>query len=200
MSLLEFIKTKRSLRKVLLLGSGAVGKTSIVKVLKADQSLKEVDGDLAYHRTPFIELETVKTSRLVQGCSDEGILQLWDLSGQQDLPIHATREISRTSLGGVDLVMLVFASDNIQSLLDLASWLKVVEDYYSKESAGKEPSYILIRNKTDLKCTIDLELTDKVLKHKEKIIKYFQISCLTGNGLNNLKEWLIDQFSPQVAY
>ena len=39
---LEQIKQSRSIRKVLVAGSGAVGKTSLVRVLKESKSLQEL--------------------------------------------------------------------------------------------------------------------------------------------------------------
>ncbi|MFW9994245.1 MAG: Rab family GTPase [Candidatus Odinarchaeota archaeon] len=194
MTLRQYLKKTRNFRKVLLLGSGAVGKTSIVKVLKEHKSLEDMKGSHIYHRTAFLELESVKTSELIDGCIDDGVFQLWDLAGQSSLPVHATRDIANTTLGSVDLVLLVFASDNIQTLIEIVHWMTVVRNYYKACSIDKEPDYVLIRNKTDIESTINQGLIDHVLRNESQIIDYFEISCMTGNGLDRFKEWLVNHF------
>ncbi|MHA2210952.1 MAG: hypothetical protein ACXABV_17495 [Candidatus Thorarchaeota archaeon] len=57
-------RKKLPIRKVLIAGSGAVGKTSLVKVMKHNLSLSGIEDDTTqYHRTPFVELETVRVKR-----------------------------------------------------------------------------------------------------------------------------------------
>ncbi|MFW9994246.1 MAG: Rab family GTPase [Candidatus Odinarchaeota archaeon] len=192
MNFRQYLKKFRRVRKILLLGSGAVGKTSLVKVLKAEKSLREIDGGLKYHRTPFMELETVKTSTLVRDSEEDGVFQLWDLAGQPDLPVHAIRDIAKTTLGSVDLVILVFASNSIQTLIEVANWMKFVEKFYSKNISNKEPDYVLVRNKIDLECSMSQGFIDHVKEADKRIINYFEISCITGEGLNELKEWLVN--------
>ncbi|MFW9994247.1 MAG: Rab family GTPase [Candidatus Odinarchaeota archaeon] len=194
MSFLEFIKSKRSLKKVLLLGSGAVGKTSLVRVLKEDKSLEEFKDGLEYHRTPFLELETVTASGLLKNDPDlKGTLQLWDVAGQFDLPVHALRDISKSVLGSVDLIILMFSNENVQSLLDLAMWLEVVNEHH-KDDLKKDTIFVLISNKTDLSGDIDQGLIDQVMNAEPRIIHFFKISCMTGLGIKELKEWLVEQF------
>ncbi|MHA1214538.1 MAG: GTPase domain-containing protein [Candidatus Hodarchaeales archaeon] len=126
MALSQYLKRFRSLRKILIVGSGAVGKTSLLKVLKNGKVLKDLsDSELHYHRTPFLELDTISASGLIQ--SDiEGIFQIYDVAGQFDQPVHPLRELSKTILGSVDLIVLVIANNNVQSLLDLAQWINIM--------------------------------------------------------------------------
>ena len=63
---LDQLKKKRRIRKILVAGSGAVGKTSLVRVLKERKTLNEIlEEGLEYHRTLFIDLEVVSASSLV---------------------------------------------------------------------------------------------------------------------------------------
>ncbi|MFW9804696.1 MAG: hypothetical protein ACFFFC_18715, partial [Candidatus Thorarchaeota archaeon] len=55
------IKEKLAIRKVLIAGTGAVGKTSFVRVMKNRLPLSRIEDDTtAYRRTPFVELETLR--------------------------------------------------------------------------------------------------------------------------------------------
>jgi len=58
--------------KVLVAGSGAVGKTTLVRVLRDDTTLDGGSIPQEYHRTPFIELETVRLES-IGGTDSKGI-------------------------------------------------------------------------------------------------------------------------------
>ena len=186
MSFLDYIKEKQSLRKLIVIGSGAVGKTSLIKVLKANKPLIEFEENFEYHRTLFLELEQIETM------NGNGVFQIFDLAGQLNLPIHASRDIPRCAFGQVDLVLLFFASDNTQSLLDLQQWINLMQEYYIgvKEAL---PPFVLVKNKNDLENSFDESLLN-ILKGLEEIKNYFEISCLTGEGVEDLKNWITNYF------
>jgi small GTP-binding protein len=169
-----------------LAGSGAVGKTSLLKVLKGNIPLQSCDESLEYHRTLFLECEQLKTEQY------QGIFQVYDIAGQLDLPIHAIRDTPRTVLGKVDLVLLIFANNNVQTLLDIQEWFQLIKEYYEKNNESY-PSFILVNNKMDLDRTFDMELIETV-KEQEDIKEYFEISCLNGEGISNLKKWLEESY------
>jgi len=58
------VALRTEVTKALVAGSGAVGKTTLVRVLKDCKSLNQSNHIQEYHRTPFIELETVKVERV----------------------------------------------------------------------------------------------------------------------------------------
>lgn len=124
-----------------------------------------------------------------------GVFQFFDVAGQLDLPIHAIRDTPRAVFGKADLVMLVFSNNNIKSLLDIQNWLSLIRNYYEK-SNEPFPSFIVVNNKMDLDGTIDSELIQKI-KEQDFVQNYFEISCLTGSGVNDLKYWLEDFFDPK---
>ena len=125
---LEYVKATKKIRKILILGSGAVGKTSLTKVLKLEKSLQDMNGDCDYQRTLFVEIDQFKTN------DNTGTFQVLDLAGQLNLPIHGTRDTARFVFNAVDLICYVFANDNAQSLIELGEWVSIVNEYYSKNN------------------------------------------------------------------
>ncbi|MFX1441708.1 MAG: GTPase domain-containing protein, partial [Promethearchaeota archaeon] len=184
------IRERLPLRKVLIAGAGAVGKTSLVRVMKHDLPLSGFEDDTtAYHRTPFVELETVK----ING-STKGVFQMVDVSGQLDSVIHPLRDISRVAMGGVNVVLLMFSGNNVQSLLDLSQWIETLTDYYSNIRSKNMPDFVLLRNKADLDDDIDQTLIDAVMKCHPMICKYHEVSCVTGEGVKEMIEWLVARY------
>lgn len=181
---------KPEVTKALVAGSGAVGKTTLVRVLKDGQSLSQSNHTQEYHRTPFIELETVKVER-VGGTGSRGIYLLVDVAGQLDLPIHALRDFSKLALGSVELVFLVFSADDLQSLLDLKDWVSLIKTQY-KEVPGKTLKFVLIMNKCDLGNCIDSELISRFMNSEPMISMYFEVSCISGEGIPELQSWLVE--------
>jgi small GTP-binding protein len=187
------LRTRRKLaiRKVLIAGSGAVGKTSLVKVMKHNLPLSGIEDDTtAYQRTPFVELETVRIKR----SEEEGVFQMVDVSGQLDSVIHPLRDLSRVAMGSVNVVLLMFSGNNVQSLLDLSQWIETLTDYYSKIRSKNMPDMVLLKNKTDMQDDIDQTLIDAVMKCNPRICKYHELSCLTGEGVKEMIDWLVARY------
>lgn len=179
------------IRKVLIAGSGAVGKTSLVKVMKHNLPLISIEEDATeYHRTPFVELETVK----IKQSANEGVFQMVDVAGQLDSVIHPLRDMPRVAMGSVSAVLLVFSANNIQSLLDLSQWIETLTDYYSKIGSKRMPDFVLLKNKADLQNDIDQTLIDAVMKSNPRICMYREISCLKGEGVKEMMDWLVHRY------
>ncbi|MFW9913682.1 MAG: hypothetical protein ACFFEU_14485 [Candidatus Thorarchaeota archaeon] len=184
-------KERLAIRKVLIAGTGAVGKTSLVKVMKHRLPLSGFEDDVTtYHRTPFVDLETVR----INGSTQEGVFQMVDVSGQLDSVIHPLRDISRVAMGGVSVVLLMFSGNNIQSLLDLSQWIETLTDYYSNIRSGNMPDFVLLKNKTDLSDDVDQTLIDAVMDCNPMICKYHEVSCVTGEGVKEMIEWLVARY------
>jgi small GTP-binding protein len=192
MSLSSFIKKRRKLKKILFLGSGAVGKTTLLNVLKSDTLISESTANKEYQRTLFFTFETIEAANL-SNLDTDGKFQLYDLAGQLDLPIHATRDIAETVFGSVDLIVFIFSSDSLQSLFDIEQWLKIIDEFNLRANRKLESSsFILVKNKADTESTIDEMIIHSILNHDERFLKYFQLSCLSGQGLTEFKEFLVD--------
>ena len=175
--------------KILVAGSGAVGKTTLVRVIKEGKSLDNSNVSGEYHRTPFIEIETIGVEK-IGGTGSRGIFLLVDVAGQLDLPVHALRDFSNLAMGGVELVFLIFSAENLQSLLDLKDWVSLVKTQH-KEKPGKTLQFLLIMNKCDLGRCMDHGLVEKFMESEPMIAGYFELSCKTGEGLKELQAWLV---------
>lgn len=186
-SLAEYLKLKKGLRKLLIAGPGAVGKTSLLKVLSSGKPLEELARNLEYHRTMFLEYETIDV--------DSGRFMVYDVSGQLELPIHALRELKDVIFPKIDLVLLVFAADNLQSLVQLNEWFQLISSAIRKEESKNNETqrveFVLIKNKIDLTDSIDDFLVNQVRKNPN-VVNYFEISCKTGEGVEALLKWLIE--------
>jgi small GTP-binding protein len=192
MNLSSFIKNRRKLKKILFLGSGAVGKTTLLKVLKSDTLISEDSANKEYQRTLFFTFETIEAAKL-SDLDTEGKFQLYDLAGQLNLPIHATRDIAETVLGSADLIAFIFSTDSLQSLFDIQGWLKIIDEFNLRANRNlSASSFILIKNKSDLDSYIDEMIIQSILSYDKRFLKYFQVSCLTGQGLKEFKKWLVD--------
>ena len=192
MNLSSFIKKRRKLKKILFLGSGAVGKTTLLNVLKSDTLLSESTANKEYQRTLFFTFETIEAANLANLDTD-GKFQLYDLAGQLDLPIHATRDIAETVLGSVDLIVFIFSTDSLQSLFDIEQWLKIIDEFNLRANRDlSSSSFILVKNKADMESSINEAIIKSILDYDKRFLKYFQVSCLTGQNLKEFKEWLVD--------
>ncbi|MHA2167004.1 MAG: GTPase domain-containing protein [Candidatus Hodarchaeales archaeon] len=192
MNLSSFIKKRRKLKKILFLGSGAVGKTTLLNVLKSDTLLSESTANKEYQRTLFFTFETIEAANLANLDTD-GKFQLYDLAGQLDLPIHATRDIAETVLGSVDLIVFIFSTDSLQSLFDIEQWLKIIDEFNLRANRDlSSASFILVKNKADMESSINEAIIESILDYDKRFLKYFQVSCLTGQNLKEFKKWLVD--------
>ncbi len=179
---------RSKITKILVAGSGAVGKTTMLQVLKDNKPLEITAISQEYHRTPFINIETVSVER-IGGTGSKGIFLMVDVAGQLDLPIHALRDFSNLALGSVELVMLVLSADNIQTLFDLKDWISIIKTQHN----GKRPlQFVLVMNKCDLEHCIDPGLVKQFMESEPMIVASFDISCKTGEGLDEFQKWLID--------
>ena len=95
--LIEAIKKTKKIRKALIIGSGGVGKTSILSYLSKHitQSISDT-----YQRTLFINFDTVKIINDKQQLI--GQVQVQDLAGQITLHIHALKDFVTQTIGSTD--------------------------------------------------------------------------------------------------
>ena len=132
--------------KLVLVGNGSVGKTSIIRRFQADGFEK------VYNQTigcDFFE----KVLELKSGVAPLKV-SVWDIGGQslasKNLPNY---------LAGADAVFLCYDVTDPQSFADVEDWLKVVQVHVaatntgvkpSKKASPPRPSLYLLGNKLDL--------------------------------------------------
>ena len=158
------LKRPLSEAKMLLIGQGSVGKTSLVKRL--------VEGCFDPHEN---KTEGIDIRRWAVDVDGKNIrINVWDFGGQEIM--HATHQffLTRRSLY---LLVLDTRLDEQENRLEY--WLKIIQSF------GGESPIIVVGNKTDQH---PLDIDRNVLQSKYKSIKVFvETSCDTGDGIEELK-------------
>jgi len=151
--------------KIVVAGDGAVGKTTVGKRISGKFNINE-----NLTMTPGVDFHNLKIQ------SYETIdCQIWDLGGQEQF-----RYFQDDFFNSATVVVLVFAANMFHSFMNLKSWVSLI----SKELLEKT---YLIANKID---------ADNRSVPKEKGLEfankhnmtYFEISALTGQGIEEFKE------------
>ncbi|NHJ49679.1 MAG: GTP-binding protein [Asgard group archaeon] len=155
--------------KVLIIGDGAVGKTSICNHITTQEFFSD------YHLTVgcdfFIKRIYINNISVT--------MQIFDVGGQD----HFARMRSAFA-GGAKGLFLAFDVTRRDSLFNLESWISTIDE----EIETKAPR-VLISTKSDLKTEAEVWDDDiEDIKQKLKIDAYFDTSSLTGNGVKEAFE------------
>ena len=157
--------------KILLVGEGDVGKTSLLNRLVHDTFNPQET------KTPGINI--VKGWKLPQGDSNIR-LNLWDFGGQRVM--HATHQFFLTKRS---LYLLVLDNRKNEQQNRVEYWLKLIETY-----GGNSP-IIVVGNCAD---ESPLDVKKRTLRKKYPQIKAFvQTSCQTGEGIQDLYQEIAQQ-------
>ena len=154
--------------KVLLVGQGGVGKTSVVK------RLVENTYEAGQGRTNGIEI----TSWKVALGHSEARLHVWDFGGQEIM--HSTHQFFLTHRS---LYLLILDSRLGEAENRLAYWLKLIQSF------GGDSPVILVGNKSD-QAQLDLDRRSLLAKYPN-LRAIVATSCLTGDGIEALQESLL---------
>jgi internalin A len=156
--------------KVLLIGEGDVGKTSLFKRLTGQPF------DARERKTPGINIQPWMLAN-----GDHSIrLNLWDFGGQKVM--HNTHQFFLTKRS---LYLLVLDNRKNEAQNRIEYWLKLIETY------GNDSPVIIVGNCNDEN---PLNLKERTLRKKYPQIKQvISTSCLTGNGIDELRQSIIDQ-------
>lgn len=126
------METEERKYKVVLVGDGGVGKTSLVKRFVyskyGDQYIKTIGTNV--YRKDLITIHEGKRSVLN--------LQIWDIMGQRIFP-----QVIATSMRGARGVIFVTDLTNKQSLLSLPNWVQTVFEN------NDETAFLFLANKSD---------------------------------------------------
>lgn len=164
------LANKNNQPKVVLIGSTAVGKTSLIKRLTEntfDNSTSPTTG------TAFFQLKTESP--------DHPFIQIWDTAG-----LERYRSLNRIFYHEAVGALLVFDLTRAQSFMELDSWLN---EFVTE--APLNPSIVLLGNKSDLKDLIEVE-NDEILSFaNEHGLKYFSTSAATGDGVEEMLNYFL---------
>ncbi|KAG5472389.1 hypothetical protein LSCM1_03788 [Leishmania martiniquensis] len=123
--------------KVVVLGNGAVGKTSLIRHF-CDSGFTK-----SYKQTIGVDFY----SRTVQLPSSHPpvTLQLWDIGGQQ-----IGGKMLANYIHGSHAVCLVYDLTSLNSFKDLSDWKECVDKVFAETPAADQPKMLLVGNKVDL--------------------------------------------------
>lgn len=160
--------------KVILLGSSAVGKTSIMNLF----SKKNICNPSPTIGTEFCLMESKKYNHR---------LQIWDCAGQERY-----RAVTRIYYRDIQGCILVFDLSDIKSLYDIRDyWVKEVE-----KNNTKNPIFILVGNKSDLRINTDYEIIKTIVKDYN--MKYVETSVVKNENISEIFNFMSDYLSQNI--
>ena len=158
--------------KVILIGHGAVGKTSLVRQL-IDRNFKPDE-----NKTEGIDIRHWQ----ITAREEKVKLRVWDFGGQEIM--HATHQFFLTERS---LYLLVLNARKDEGNNDVEYWLKIIESF------GKDAPVLIIANKSD---EHPLKLNRRHLQAKYPNIQgFFETSCKTGTGIDELRQEIYRQIA-----
>ena len=164
---IQLLKKRKPLNeaKMLIVGQGAVGKTSLVNRLTKD-----------IYNNAENKTEGIQINQWQVKVNDENIrLNIWDFGGQEIM--HATHQFFLTKRS---FYILVLDARQGEQESRVEYWLKLIQSF-----GGDSPIIIAI-NKTDQH---PLDINKRGLKAKYPSLKtFFDISCKTNKGIPELIE------------
>lgn len=160
--------------KMLVVGDGKVGKTSIVKRLVYNTFDPEQKTTVGVDIKDEIEIKEWR----VHGASDTIKLNIWDFGGQEIQ--HSTHQFFLTTRSLYLLVLDARKGDQINTV---EYWLKMIRSF-----GGNSPIIILINQIDQLEGQRPLNLDRRALQNKYNIKDFVEASCLTGVGISKLRE------------
>lgn len=168
---------KKIVLKIIVMGDGAVGKTSIVR--------RYLEGDFKheYLMTVGVDLYTKKEKLSIKGREIDVVWQIWDLSGQQ-----YWREVISSFYRGAHGAVLVFDITNDSSYQNVLDWALEFSRF------GGEKPIVVVGNKIDLRGKIpySIDQTDGERKAYElsRLLgvktTYVETSALKNININDV--------------
>ncbi len=159
--------------KVILVGRGDVGKTSLVK------RLIDKEFNANEPKTEGINIREWQVS-----AREEKVrLRVWDFGGQEIM--HATHQFFLTERS---LYVLVLNTRKDERISDVEYWLKLIQTF------GKDAPILIVGNKCD---ETGFDLDEKGLRDKygENIKQFIPTSCKDGTGIETLRQEIIQQIA-----
>lgn len=170
--------------KLLLVGQGSVGKTSIVQQIlhgTFDQNQTKTEGISINQWTVNGGQKTVEAESPSTVNDPSSIkLNIWDFGGQEIM--HATHQFFLTKRS---LYLLVLDSRLTQEENRVEYWLKIIQSF------GGESPVLIVGNKTD-QHLLDIDRTGLQKKYPN-VVGVFETSAATGAGIAALKAEIAKQ-------
>jgi internalin A len=159
--------------KLLVVGDGKVGKSSVVERL--------IDNTFNPNKQTTLGVEINDEMQILQsefkGKEEPIKLNIWDFGGQEIQ--HSTHQFFFTTRS---LYLLVLDARKGDQLSNIEYWLKLIESF-----AGDSPIIIVVNQIDQLKGQRPLNLDRKALQDKYNIRDFVEASCATGQGIEMLR-------------
>jgi len=159
--------------KLLVVGDGKVGKSSVVERL--------IYNAFNPNRQTTLGIEINDGMQILQSevkGTDEPIkLNIWDFGGQEVQ--HAIHQFFLTTRS---LYLLVIDARKGDQLSNIEYWLKLIESF-----ASNSPIIVVVNQIDQLRGQRPLNLNRKALQEKYNIRDFVEASCATGEGIAMLK-------------
>ncbi|CAH6878082.1 Ras family protein [Vibrio chagasii] len=159
--------------KIIFVGDGAVGKTSLMKRLVHDQF------DNKESQTDGIEIEPYKVM-LDEGCCVKA--SIWDFGGQQILQATHQLFLSKRS---IYVLVVEDRKNDLHKDQDIEQWLTQVN------SLGGRPPILVVKNKIDENPRSDIQV-QRLQSKFPNIVGFHEVSCETKHGLEQLHKALTE--------
>ncbi len=159
--------------KMLVVGDGKVGKSSVVERLLYSTYNPQKETTLGVEIND--EMKVVQSE--VKGEGEPVKLNIWDFGGQEIQ--HSTHQFFLTTRS---LYLLVVDARKGDQLSNIEYWLKLIESF-----SGASPIIVVINQIDRLHGQRPLNLDRKALQDKYNIRDFVETSCATGDGIPALK-------------
>lgn len=157
--------------KLLIVGNGEAGKTTLMKKLKDNNFQVEIGKEPPTHG---INIEPWELECNFKEKENEKVkIHFWDFGGQAIY--HATHQFFLTKRS---LYLFVWESRKEEDAQSFNYWFNIIK------LLSAESPVIVVMNKSDIRIKY---LDEADFKEKFKnIVKFLQVSCLTGDGIEKL--------------
>ena len=159
--------SRKVIKKVCMLGDGAVGKTSLIRRYVFDQFKEDY--------TPTIGTKIVKKTIELPERDIELTFMIWDIMGHKSY-----HEVPLEYYQGVEGTILVADITRKETLENTSYWLKG-----PFKKAGKKPT-VLVVNKADLENEAQFGNEETLAKAQELEVEYHYVSAKTGEKVESI--------------
>ena len=161
-------KKEEDIMKVITLGEGGVGKTSIIRRYIDNEFNENVLSTIGLNfHFKHIELKDGNTITL----------KLIDTAGQEKY-----RALAKSYFKNIDAVLFIFAIDNKESFDNIKNWINLYNDNHNGKA---DIPKFLIGNKSDQERKVREDLIEQ-FKNEYKDYKYYETSAKKNDGIEKL--------------
>lgn len=175
------LKKQKKIIRLILLGDGAVGKTSLInKVLEytseseCNQAIPLTE-DEDTKRTPFLNIESWYCEGLT--------IQSYDLAGQREPGAHPIDLLRTQVFGRTDIIIYVFSLNRFESFENLYTWKELVE---SEDTQNNSLHNLLVGNKLDLEKKVTMDFISPLVGNGNVFERYIETSAKENIGIKDL--------------